>query len=245
MTIVVPAIDLLGGKVVRVEHGDLDRAKVYSDDPIRIARKFVERGATLIHMVDLDAAVRSDTMTNRRILDDLLQQLGRDVKIQIAGGIRTLETATSLVERGTSRIVIGSLAYSNLQIAIDILKALRTSDVVLALDYDDLGHVKTHGWKQDETELARTEVHRFSILGFRNFLLTSISRDGMMKGPDFENLKIFRQSLDDSTRIIASGGVTTEQDIANLSALRIDEAIVGTSLYEGKIPLSVLRGVNR
>ncbi len=154
LIIVVPAIDLLGGKVVRVEQGDLNRARVYSDDPVKTARTFVENGAALIHVVDLDAAVRSDAVINRRIVDNLLGESGYAVKFQIAGGIRTLETATSLIERGASRIVIGTLAYSKLQVAIDILEALGTSKVVLALDYDTLGHVKTLGWKQKETELS-------------------------------------------------------------------------------------------
>ena len=238
--ILVPAIDLLNGQVVRAEQGDLNRAHVYSNNPLEIAEKFATRGATIIHVVDLNAAVKSDPGKNEKTIERLLTELGDSVKFQIAGGIRTVPTASSLIDCGAARIVIGSVAYSAPEIATEILESLGKNKVVLALDYDNAGNVKTSGWTRVEMETALTAISGFSGLGFTNFLTTSIDRDGMMRGPDIENLRKFRLAIGKEGKIIASGGVTTIHDISKLSGIGIDEAIIGKGFYEETIPVSVL-----
>jgi phosphoribosylformimino-5-aminoimidazole carboxamide ribotide isomerase len=239
--IVIPAIDLFGGNVVRLEKGDLNRAHVYSRDPLETAKKFVASGATVIHIVDLDAAIRGDADQNKLVIDLLLGQIVHATCLQIAGGIRQVETARRLIDRGAKRIVIGSVAYSSPEISLEILNSLGSEAVVLALDYDLRGRVKTMGWKTEQVETALDAVARFSKLGFRNFLLTAIERDGMMEGPDVENLEIFKKSLGDSGKIIASGGVSNVDDLADLERIKVDEAIIGKGLYEEKMSLSVFR----
>src|ERR1700722_17658579 len=115
--ILVPAMDLLDGQVVRVQQGDLNRVQVYSNNPLEIANKFVENGASVIHVVDLNAAVKSDPRKNEKIVDALLSKLSGSIMIQIAGGIRNLSTGRSLIDRGAGRIVIGSVAYSAMEVA--------------------------------------------------------------------------------------------------------------------------------
>ncbi|HXQ92573.1 MAG TPA: 1-(5-phosphoribosyl)-5-[(5-phosphoribosylamino)methylideneamino] imidazole-4-carboxamide isomerase [Nitrososphaerales archaeon] len=236
----MPAIDLLDGQVVRVQQGDLNRAIVYSSNPLETAEKFARSGATIIHVVDLNAAVKSDPRKNEKTIEQFLTELGDSVKFQIAGGIRNSTAASSLIDRGAARIVIGSVAYSAPQIATEILGSLGKNKVVLALDYDNTGYVKTSGWTKAEWESALNAISRFSKLGFTNFLMTSIERDGMMKGPDFENLGNFRRAIDEQGKIIASGGVTTIEDFSRLSHIGIDEVIIGKGFYEETIPISVL-----
>jgi phosphoribosylformimino-5-aminoimidazole carboxamide ribotide isomerase len=238
--ILVPAMDLLDGQVVRVQQGDLNRIQVYSNNPLEIASKFVENGASVIHVVDLNAAVKSDPRKNEKIVDVLLSKLSGSIKIQVAGGIRNLATGRSLIDRGAGRIVIGSIAYSEVEVAIEILETFGDFRVVLALDYDVSGTVKTSGWTKAERESARAAISRSSALGFTNFLLTSIDRDGMLGGPDVENLGNFKRAIGDRGRIIASGGVTTLEDLSKLSAISINEAIIGKGLYEGTIDFSAL-----
>lgn len=242
MTIVVPAIDLLNGMVVRVEQGDLNRATVYSRDPVETARSFTEHGATIIHVVDLDAAVKSNPATNAGVIESLLSNLGRKVRFQVGGGVRNIDTARSLIEGGSSRVVISSLAYSSIDACLEMLRSFGADRIVLALDYDEKGIVRTSGWKNSQKEYAQDALVRFSTLGFRNFLLTSIGRDGMLRGPDLENLKFFRKTT--SSRIIASGGVASREDVSELSGIGIDEVIVGKAFYEKKIPLSILGGLS-
>jgi phosphoribosylformimino-5-aminoimidazole carboxamide ribotide isomerase len=243
--ILVPAIDLLDGQVVRVRQGDLNQATVYSSNPLETAKKFAICGASIIHVVDLNAAVKSDQRKNEKTIEQFFTELRGSVKFQIAGGIRNSSTASSLIDRGAARIVIGSVAYSAPEIATEILGSLGKNKVVLALDYDSHGNVKTSGWMKEERESALTAISRFSKLGFTNFLTTSIDRDGMMKGPDIENLSNFRMAIGEQGRIIASGGVTTVEDISRLSDIGIDEVIIGKGLYEETIPISVLGQTQR
>jgi len=243
--ILVPAIDLLDGQVVRVQQGDLNRTTVYSTNPLEIAEKFVVSGAAIIHLVDLNAAVKSDPRKNDKTIERLLTELGDSVKFQVAGGIRSGSAASSLVDRGAARIVIGSVAYSAPEVATEILVSLGKNKVVLALDYDNAGNVKTSGWTKAEKESSQMAVSRFWGLGFTNFLMTSIDRDGMMKGPDIENLGKFRGAIGQHGSIIASGGVTTIEDISRLSGIGIEEAIIGKGFYEKTIPLSVLGQMQR
>lgn len=240
MTLVVPAVDLLDGNVVRLEQGDLKRSNVYSNDPIKVVKEFAENGASLIHLVDLNAAVRSDPMRNEMTINAILQNVNNS-KFQIAGGIRSVETAISLISKGAGRIVLGSVAYLSLETALKILESIGSSKTVLALDYDREGRVKTHGWKKNENETTSKALARFSKLGFEIFLLTSIDRDGLMTGPDLAALKEFKNIAGSNCEIIASGGVATVEDLTRLAEISIDEAIVGKSFYERKIPLSILK----
>jgi phosphoribosylformimino-5-aminoimidazole carboxamide ribotide isomerase len=241
--ILIPAIDLLDGNVVRVQQGDLNRSQIYSRSPLETAIKFVERGAKMIHVVDLNSAVRSDPEANEASIRLLLSELRDSVKFQIAGGIRSASKAKSLMDMGAARIVIGSIAYSTPAVAKEVLESLGKERIVLALDYDSTGNVKTSGWTRQERESALAALKRFLELGFANFLMTSIDRDGMMKGPDLENLAIFRGAIGGRGKIIASGGVTTIEDISKLSAIGVDEAIIGKGFYEKTIPISILEQI--
>jgi len=243
---VIPAIDLLDRQVVRVEQGDPSRKKVYSEDPESTFAYFLKNGARIIHLVDLNSAIKGDSNTNASVVDSILAEFGQKVTVQVAGGIRSVQQAKSLVERGAKRIVIGSLVYSNLDAALRILKIYKKSStspfsVVVALDYDRAGYVRTSGWKNRQKEKVDSALARFTRLGFSSVLLTAIRKDGMMDGPDTQKLREIRYNFSrGELKIIASGGVTTETDIDKLFSIGVDEVIVGKAFYEGKIPLSAL-----
>jgi phosphoribosylformimino-5-aminoimidazole carboxamide ribotide isomerase len=240
--LVIPAIDILDGKVVRVEQGKAETAKEYSSDPLEIAKDFQKHGATIIHVVDLNAAIRQEVSTNREVLEDLLSGLRNSgLQVQIAGGIRSRIVARQFIELGAARIVLGSICYSKPEEAKSILRSIREEEIILALDYDEKGFVRTNGWKNKEEEEVENALSRFYEFGFRRFLLTSIKRDGMLEGPDLLNLKKLRKSFPKGgVKIIASGGVTTEIDLRNLEQIGIDEIIIGKAFYERRIAKSVL-----
>ncbi len=237
-------MDLLDRCVVRVEQGDEKRAKVYSKDPTAMVRSFVDNGASLVHVVDLNGAIRKDFETNRPTVEKIITDLGQSVGIEIAGGIREISTVKRLLEMGAKRVVLSSLAYSNLGATIKILETFGPQKIVLALDYDSSGNVRTSGWLKQEGESVESAIIRFSKLGFTQFVTTATARDGMMKGPDIETMEEIRKIKGSNPiRIIASGGITSLQDIESLSKIGMDEAIVGKAIYEGMIPLSLLRAV--
>ncbi len=244
--IIIPAIDILDGKVVRVKQGREDTARNYSDEPIKVARDFLDNGASIVHVVDLNAAIRGDLSTNRQILQNLLSTLrGSKLRVEIAGGIRNDSIVQEFVQMGASRIVIGSIVYENLDIAKSILDSIGDGRTVLALDYDEGGFVRTHGWKSKENERVEDALGRFKSLGFNQFLITSVKHDGMLQGPDFLTLGKLRSKFRiGNVRLIASGGVSSESDLKTLSQIGVDEVIVGKALYEGTIAKSVLSTYN-
>lgn len=227
-------MDLLDRCVVRIEQGDQERKTVYSDDPLGMIKEFTDRGARLIHVVDLNAAIRNDRDTNNNLVSQILAK--SECGIQVAGGIRSLDDARQKLERGAKRVVLSSIAYSKPDEAFAILQMLGAGCVVLALDYGENFMVRTSGWSRQEKERVFEAVSRFSKLGFNYFLTTSVKRDGLLNGPDFDTLQRLRKENPRGTaRIIASGGISTEGDLLRLSKLGIDEAIVGKAIYEGRI----------
>ncbi|HVB12271.1 MAG TPA: 1-(5-phosphoribosyl)-5-[(5-phosphoribosylamino)methylideneamino] imidazole-4-carboxamide isomerase [Nitrososphaerales archaeon] len=236
----VPAVDLLDRCVVRVEQGDQTRKTVYSDDPISVIQNFSRNGAVLVHVVDLNAAIRNDTDTNREIITKILAET-RSVSVQLAGGIRSTTSVRKFIDSGAQRVVISSIAYSKPDEAYEILQTFGAGRIVLALDYDASGMVRTSGWSKQEGETVSSALSRFSRLGFNYFLTTAVQRDGLLQGPDLKTLETLRkENSKTSAKIIASGGIATEEDISKLSKIGMDEAIVGKAIYEGKIPLSIL-----
>lgn len=232
--LIIPAMDLLDRHVVRIEQGDQERRKVYSDDPVGMVKGFSDRGARLVHVVDLNAAIRNDRETNSDLISQILSKVRCGV--QIAGGIRSIDDAREKLEKGAQRVVISSVAYSKPDEAFAILQSLGAGCVVLALDYGKNFLVRTSGWSRQEKELVFDAVSRFSKLGFNYFLATSVERDGLLNGPDYSSLERLRkENPAGSARIIASGGVSTEEDLSKLARFGIDEAIVGKAIYEGKI----------
>jgi len=249
--LVLPAIDILDGQVVRVRQGDEATAKVYSGNPSDTATSFLENGATMAHIVDLNAALHDDRDRNYTIIEAMLAKFkGSGLELQLAGGIRSREVTDRLLSKGASRIVLSSLAYSDLNAVRQILKDYGPRRIVLALDYGTKGEVRTGGWKTGKSEHVRDALSRFLYEGFSTFLLTSVAKDGMLQGPDLSTLsnvrnqyrseKVSTQSAQRGPRLIASGGISSLKDLEDLEKLGVEEAIVGKAIYEGNIDPKLL-----
>jgi phosphoribosylformimino-5-aminoimidazole carboxamide ribotide isomerase len=226
--IVIPAIDLRGGKVVRLVEGDPSRQTVYSDDAVATAMRFEELGAHWIHVVDLDAAfgTGSNTDTIGRIAAEVSAQL------QVAGGLRTDAAIMAALQLGAARIVLGTKATDQrfLRSALDS----HGDRVVVAVDIR--GHrVMLHGWREQGPPLEQLVSH-LEPAGVARYLVTSIASDGRLEGPD---LDLYRRVLALTERpVIASGGISSTQDLKALSDLGVEAAIVGKALYEGRLDLA-------
>jgi phosphoribosylformimino-5-aminoimidazole carboxamide ribotide isomerase len=226
--IVIPAIDLRGGKVVRLVEGDPSRQTVYSDDPVATALRFEELGAQWLHVVDLDAAfgTGSNGGTIGRISAHVSAQL------QLGGGLRNDEAIMVALQRGAARIVLGTKATDQ-----RFLRSVLDSHgdrVVVALDVRG-GRAMLHGWREDGPPLEQLVSH-LEGAGVARYLVTSVASDGRLEGPD---LDLYRRILALTERpVIASGGISSTQDLKALSDLGVEAAIVGKALYEGRLDLA-------
>ncbi len=229
--IIYPAIDLRGGKVVRLKEGDPNQQTTFSDDPIATAQQWAEAGATWIHMVNLDGAF-SDANDNGRILEAAAKL---NVKIQFGGGLRSMEDIRGAFARGASRVVLGTVAVQQPQVVIDAIEVYGSEAVCVALDAKD-GVVTTHGWteRSDVTpvELGQTMSRR----GLRHALFTDVSRDGKLSGVNVEaTVNLGRET---GLHVIASGGVSTVDEIKRLAESgAVAGAVIGMALYEKKLTL--------
>lgn len=219
---VIPAVDVLGGRAVRLAQGDYNQVTRYADDPIEMIEQWADAGASLVHVVDLEGA-RSGEL-NR----GLVERLGAvAVPIQFGGGIRTVEAAEAAFDAGLSRIVVGSVLLGGS--AMDFVSRLDAGSIVAGVDVKS-GRARGSGWRDDGVE-AEAALASVLDLGLTSILATGIETDGMMVGPDLALLERFR-AMAPSCRLIASGGVGSLDDFDALVALGADAVVVGRALYE-------------
>ena len=228
---VIPAVDVMDGRVVRLLRGDPKLAKSYEQlgDPVTLARRWEAEGAQMIHVIDLDAALGSGG--NLETIIRIIQSIR--VPVQVGGGIRSLKKATQLVNAGAGKIILGSLAFMKPKTLRVLLKNFGQERIVVALDHLK-GKVMVNGWRKSVCMTLEEAAEIFSALGVKFFLVTAIQRDGTMSGPDIERLsKIMRLDVN----VMASGGVKSLDDIRALRDLGVYGVIVGRALYEGKLNL--------
>jgi phosphoribosylformimino-5-aminoimidazole carboxamide ribotide isomerase len=225
-----PAIDLLGGKVVRLRQGEYDDSTVYGDDPVAVALSFVEQGAKWVHMVDLDAA-KSAQPANRPIIANVARALEGRASLQVGGGVRTVADADALADAGVSRVVMGSAAVAEPTLVDEVARFI---NVAVGLDHRD-GIAATHGWTQSSGERVLDLLKAFPLASA--FIITDISRDGMLTGPDVEGLAEAARAT--SIPVVASGGVGTLAHIEELAGVSgLDGVIVGKAIYEAKFTVA-------
>ncbi len=226
---IIPAIDLMNGKVVRLVKGDPNQKTVYSDDPISVAQKWESSGADMIHIVDLDATLGLGT--NYTLIKKIIKEV--KVPIQVAGGLRN-ETIISQIVSIVSRIVIGTLAFENKQVLKKLLTEYGDEKIVLAVDHID-GKIVTNGWQKNTGMNLIESMNEFTKMGFSEFLLTNVTKDGTLQGPDLKFLK--DACAVNKTNILASGGISTIEDIVNVKQTNAFGVILGKALYENKISI--------
>jgi phosphoribosylformimino-5-aminoimidazole carboxamide ribotide isomerase len=225
-----PAIDLLGGKCVRLQQGDYARETVFADDPAAMAVSFQEAGARHLHLVDLDGARAGRPMN----LDAVRAILGAvDLECELGGGVRDEATIESLLDLGLSRLVLGTSALKRPDWFADMCRKF-PHQFALGVDARN-GLVATDGWLETSDQSAIAVVERFAGLPLASVIYTDIATDGMLQGPNVEAMRDMQQST--ALPVIASGGVTTAEDVAALAAAGLAGAIVGRALYAGTLTL--------
>ncbi|GAA0352501.1 1-(5-phosphoribosyl)-5-[(5-phosphoribosylamino)methylideneamino]imidazole-4-carboxamide isomerase [Bacillus horti] len=231
---IYPAIDIRDGKCVRLVQGDYAQETIYADSPVAMASTFVEAGADWIHVVDLDGAKAKERVNHQHVLQ-IAQELG--VQVQVGGGIRTAEDVAFYLEHGVQRVILGSVAVNNPAFTKQMLSTYGGERIVIGLDARD-GYVATEGWLETSTVLAEELGQELAAHGAELFIFTDISRDGMLSGPNTEGITRLAQAT--GKQVIASGGVSTLQDLQGLVAEQkhgVAGAIVGKALYTNQFTL--------
>jgi phosphoribosylformimino-5-aminoimidazole carboxamide ribotide isomerase len=225
----IPAIDIRGGRCVRLVQGDYARETAYADDPSEMARHWQAEGAQRLHVVDLDGA-RDGVRTNAEVVRRVLGSV--HIPVQVGGGVRSSATVQMLLDEGAARVVVGTLAAANPAELTKWVTTFGADAIIVAVDARG-GRVATHGWQNvtDLDVLSFCELLRDS--GVARVLYTDVARDGGMSGPDIEGTRMVAGLL----KVIGSGGVTTVDQLRQLAEAGAEAAIIGTALYEGRLTL--------
>lgn len=237
----IPAIDLKEGRCVRLFKGDFDAETVYANDPTAVLERYRALGASRVHIVDLDGA-RDGEQPNREAILKLAKE--PRVRLQVGGGLRTLERVRALLEAGVERAVVGSLAVTEPEEVMKWMGELGADRIVLALDVrlNDAGApmLSTHGWRDTSTTDLWSAVEQFSQVGLRHVLCTDISRDGALSGP---NVQLYAEAVRrfPDVQWQASGGVASVHDLSDLRACGVAAVISGKAMLENKITPEELR----
>lgn len=228
--IILPAIDLLGRKAVRLLKGDYNQVTVYSDSPLEVAEKFKSLGAMHIHMVDLDGA-KYGTAPNMDIVAEVTENTG--LFVEIGGGIRSMETVKKYIDAGISRVILGTAAICDEDFLKEAVKAYGEK-IAVGADVKD-GKIAVKGWLEQSDVTLDEFFLKMQDLGVKNIICTDISRDGAMRGT---NLELYRElSAKYSLDITASGGVSSIEDVKRLREMNLYGAIIGKAYYTGAVDL--------
>jgi phosphoribosylformimino-5-aminoimidazole carboxamide ribotide isomerase len=229
---VIAAVDIMGGSVVRLVKGNPANKVEYSNDPVETAKKWENVGADMLHVVDLDAAFSTGSNS------ELIAKISEAVRIplQIAGGIRSLERAEEVLSMA-SRVVIGTMAYREPEVIRKLVKK-NAGRVAISVDQID-GMVMVKGWKESTGTRVADAISQFLAIGVDEFLLTSIDRDGTLQGPD---IKVLTDAAV-SARIIASGGISSIEDVIRIRSAGCSSVIIGKAMYDGKVSIEKVKAV--
>jgi phosphoribosylformimino-5-aminoimidazole carboxamide ribotide isomerase len=232
--IIIPAIDLRGGRCVRLTQGQVSAETIYSENPLHVAKRWVDAGAEMLHIVNLDGALNQKDSENLRVLERIIYEV--PVPIQYGGGVRTKDDVRRLDELGVTRIVIGTTAIEN-PVLLDHIVAEFGSTIVIGIDARD-GRVALRGWEKLSTFGALEFAEKVADMGVERIVYTDISRDGMLSGLNLEATREVAQVS--GLKVTASGGVATLDDLVAIRQLQpfgVDSVIVGKALYEARFTL--------
>jgi len=226
---IIPAIDLMEGKVVRLYKGNPEKKTIYSENPLEIAKKWESAGADMLHLVDLDATLGSGS--NFDLLKDIVESV--KIPVEVAGGFRNekiVEEALGFAQR----VVIGTLAFKDKTVLDKLLKTYGNEKLVISVDHKD-GLIVVNGWQQTTDVALIDAVNDFIKMGFSEYLSTSIVRDGTLDGPDLESLKMVNEIK--NVNLIVSGGISNIEDIVKVKELDPFGVILGKALYENQVTI--------
>ena len=226
---IIPAIDLMDGKVVRLYKGDPSQKTVYSDNPIAIAKKWESAGADMLHLVDLDATLEKGS--NLDIIKKILASVS--IPVEVAGGLRD-KSIVKEVAKISDRIVLGTLAFKDKSLLKSLLDEFGSEKIVVSVDHKD-GEIVIHGWQKNTGIKLLDAINEFLEMGFTEFLLTNVNRDGTLEGPD---LNFLEQTCKlQNANVIASGGISNISDVKDVKEKNAFGVILGKALYEKKVSI--------
>ena len=233
---IIPAIDIIDGKCVRLSEGDFDRKTVYDQDPLNVAKRFEDAGVTHLHLVDLDGA-RLKKIVNRTILERIASNT--KLKIDFGGGIQSNQDLKTAFESGAHQVTAGSIAVNDEPTVLQWLEEYGSDKIILGADSKE-GKIAVSGW----TEVTNIDLYRFLSKyvdrGIRYSICTDVTKDGLLQGTNLNMYRTIKQRLP-QLFLIASGGVTQLDEIEHLDQIGVNGVIIGKALYEGKIELSQLK----
>ena len=230
---VIPAIDIMDNKVVRLVKGDPKNKTVYSSDPVCMARKWEKAGADMLHVVDLDATL--GTGSNLQTIQKIAESVS--IPIEAAGGLRTREIIEDAL-RFSSKVVIGTLAFKNKKILEEVSQKFGKERIVISADQLN-GKIVISGWTESTGIELNEGIESFVRLGYSQFLITTVERDGTLHGPDLDSLQ--KSCNIKNVNVIASGGISNLQDIVNVKKCGASGVILGKALYDGKISIEEVK----
>jgi len=231
---IIVALDILGGKCVRLTRGDYSTRKIYSEDPLEIAKRIDGEGISYLHLVDLDGA-RAGHLVNGKILEDISGS--SRMKIDFSGGLRTRDEVKRIFESGAFSVTIGSMAVRDPDLFLSLLSEWSTDKIILGADCNNR-KIMTEGWLKDSDSDVLEFIRDYSSKGVRFVTCTDIERDGTMKGPA---IGLYRDILEiDKVKLIAGGCIAAVGQIKKLSDIGCEGVIIGKALYEGKLELKDL-----
>ncbi len=237
---IIPAIDIIRGKAVRLTEGDYSQKKIYDDDPVAVAQKFSDAGFERLHLVDLDGA-KAGQVQNLKVLESIAKKT--NLRIDFGGGVRTTESASSVLNAGAWQCTVGSIAVTEPQLFSEWISSFGSEKFFVGADVRD-ETIRVSGWTEDSKLLWRDFFESMIASGVKEFFCTDISKDGKMEGPAVE---LYKRILNEFSAIhlFASGGVTSIDDILSLEQAGCKGAIVGKAIYEGLITLKELAQFNK
>lgn len=231
--IIFPAIDIRGGKCVRLTQGDYAQEKIYSEQPVEVAKEWERKGAAFIHLVDLDGA-KSGNSVNDGLIKEIANTVA--VPIQVGGGIRSIQTIDNYFQAGVGRVIIGTAAIRNPDLLREAVERFGDK-IAVSIDARN-GFVATDGWTEESSVKALDLVKELETIGVKTIVYTDILKDGMLQGPNFGELQTVNEAT--TMDVIASGGVTTEKDVQQLQEMNMYGVIIGKALYDGNLDLKTL-----
>lgn len=231
---IIPAIDIIDGKCVRLSKGDYDTKKIYKENPVEVAKEFEDFGIQYLHLVDLDGA-KAKKIINQKVIENIAKNT--NLIIDFGGGIRSEEDLQKAFDSGAKKVTLGSIAVVNPEMCLAWLEKFGTEKLILGADCLDR-KIKTSGWLENSETDVVDFIKEYQKKGFREVVCTDISKDGMLQGP---STALYQEIIENSSiELIASGGISNIEDVQKMKEIGCAGTIIGKAIYEGRISLEQL-----
>ena len=232
---IIPAIDIIDGKCVRLSKGDYETKKIYNENPVEVAKEFEDFGIQYLHLVDLDGA-KAKKIINQKVIENIAKNT--NLIIDFGGGIRSEEDLQKAFDSGSKKVTLGSIAVVNPELCLAWLEKFGAEKLILGADCLDR-KIKTSGWLENSETDVVDFIKEYQKKGFREVVCTDISKDGMLQGP---STALYQEIIENSTiELIASGGISNIEDVQKMKEIGCAGTIIGKAIYEGRISLEDLR----